>query len=236
MIDYVFSDNCSEIIQPKSKIAMKHTLLPFVALFMVSLISCQKKQYASFQKSYQPEYEHASKKSIVHNATTEPTTAASATAEEIALSLPSNPTETFSANNSAAIAVEKLEASEVETVIPQTSVKKKISLKQKIQGVRQIKNLSKQLKHSSSTKPLSSSADTLAIVSLIAGVLGIVLLFLTGWVGLLLGLLALILGVISLPKTSKRGLALAGIILGSLVLLIGLLVVIFIASIITKAI
>ena len=219
-----------ELFNQNLTFIMKQSFLFLVVLVMFSFVSCQKKQYASFQKSPQPQYEHATKKLAVGNAPVVETTEA----KEAVISLPANPTETFSADNSAAIAIDNNVVTETKTVVPLALLTKKLSLKEKIQAVKQIKSLSKQLKKSSVAHPKADSADTLAVLSLILGAAGLVLLFVAGWVGLLLGLVGLIMGVISLQRTNKRGMAVAGIILGALSLLIGLIVVIFIASLFTS--
>lgn len=70
---------------------------------------------------------------------------------------------------------------------------------------------------------------------MVAGIAGIVLLWALPGLGLLLGLGALILGAVSLRNTNKRGMAITGIILGALSILIGLLLVIFVAALFAAA-
>lgn len=216
---------------------MKKSLLILLSCCLISLVSCQKKQYAYFQNSAQPQYAQENKKSVTKN--TELTEIQSAE-----VSLPSAPAENFSASTSetlieetnAVVAAVKTEATENKTAAAKATAKKKMSFVQKVKAVSQLKKLSKQLsKNSATAANPKGNADTLALIAMIAGIAGIVLLWALPGLGLLLGLGALILGAVSLRNTNKRGMAITGIILGALSILIGLLLVIFVAALFAAA-
>jgi|HigsolmetaAR203D_1030402.scaffolds.fasta_scaffold00024_46 hypothetical protein len=61
----------------------------------------------------------------------------------------------------------------------------------------------------------------LAVTSLVLGIIGLVL-FWTSWVGIILGLLAIIFGAIGAAKRVKRGMAIAGIVLGIIAFILSL--------------
>lgn len=214
---------------------MKQTLLLLFSFCLLSLMSCQKKQYASFQNSSQSQYAHKLKKTEV-----KPTDAA-VTNDEIIL--PAPPTENVSANNEiitnmepeVAPVSEKPAFSEIQPLNLDLTGKKKMTLVEKVKTIKQLNKLSKYVSKKSTastgvTKSKSNADDTLAIVSLILGLVGIVALLLGGWIGILVGLAAMITGIISLRSTSKRILAVIGIVLGAALLLLGIIVVVFLAT------
>lgn len=214
---------------------MKNPLLLVVSLCLITLASCQKKQYAYFQNSSQPQYTQTTKKAVVPVAD-----ATTTQAEEIAL--PAAPAETFSASNTEAtitetetVVAEKAATVENNTAAPKAAVKTKMTFFQKVKAVNQLKKLSKQVSKKTSAIAPKGNPDTTALISLIAGIAGIVLLWAVPGLGILLGLLALILGAVSLGRTNKRGMSIAGIILGGLTLLISLILVIFVAAIFAAA-
>jgi hypothetical protein len=75
-----------------------------------------------------------------------------------------------------------------------------------------------------------STSNTLAIAALVVGILSLVGIFCFGIVGFVLGLVAIVLGVLGLKKANatpgqpQKGLAIGGIVTGALGLLIGLVV------------
>ena len=217
---------------------MKQTLLFLFSFCLISLISCQKKQYATFQKGFQTDYSHNLKKSEVKPVENPP-------GEEVIL--PVAPTENISANNEIATNVETEKApvsekpavSETKPLNLDLSGKKKLTLVEKVKTIRQLNKLSKYVSKKSaastgSTSPKSKADDTLAVVSLILGLLGIVVLLFGGWPGIIVGLAAMITGIISLRSTSKRILAVIGIVLGAALLLLGIIVVVFLAALISN--
>lgn len=214
---------------------MKQTLLFLTSLCVLSLFSCQKKQYASFQNSLPNDYSHKLKKTEVKTVDDLP-------GNEVILSVA--PAENISADmaNIARTEIEEITKTEkpipvtVESYRSKTTVRKKVTLIEKVKAIQQVKKLSKQVSKKStiSTAPKSNADDTLALVSLILGLLGIVLLFFGGWVAILAGLAAMITGIISLKSTTKRILAVIGIVLGAAVLLLGIIVVVFIVSLISN--
>lgn len=218
---------------------MKQTLLFLFSFCLLSLMSCQKKQYASFQNSSQPEYAHKLKKTEVKPA--DATTPMPATNDEIIL--PAAPAENVASTNETVTTVETEVAPKTEkpafTGIQPLNLdltgKKKMTLLEKVKTIRQLNKLSKYVSKKSTastgvTKSKSNADDTLAVVSLILGLVGIVALLLGGWIGILVGLAAMITGIISLRSTSKRILAVIGIVLGAALLLLGIIVVVFLAT------
>lgn len=215
---------------------MKHCLLLLAGFCLLSLVSCQKKQYAYFQNSPQAQYAHNTKKVVSPTADVTTTQA-----DEI--TLPSALTESFSASNaettiieSTTAVAEKTESLENKATTSKATVKKKMSFVQKVKAVSQLRKLSKQVSKKSATAANpKGNPDTLALIAMVAGIAGIVLLWALPGLGLLLGLGALILGAVSLRNTNKRGMAITGIILGALSILIGLLLVIFVAALFAAA-
>lgn len=221
---------------------MKQTLLFLFSFCVLSLMSCQKKQYASFQNGFQADYSHNLKKARITTTNSEvKPTDATVTNDEI--ELPAPPTENVSANNEVLTMVEtevtpKAEKPALDATKPlnlDLAGKKKLTLVEKVKTFRQLNKLSKYVSEKSATstdisKTKSNSDDTLAIVSLILGLVGIVALLFGGWIGIVLGLAAMITGIISLRSTSKRILAVIGIVLGAALLLLGIIVVVFLAA------
>ncbi|GAB3521079.1 hypothetical protein GCM10027442_44930 [Emticicia fontis] len=202
------------------------------------MTSCQKKQYATFQNGFQTDYSHNLKKSEVKSVDI-------TTSDEIVL--PNPPEENVSADNTPVISIEAQSTPKVEKpALYETkplnldfSGKKKLTLIEKVQTIRQLNKLSKYVSKKSaassgSNKAKSNSDDTLAVVSLILGLVGIVALLFGGWIGILVGLAAMITGIISLRSTSKRILAVIGIVLGAALLLLGIIVVVFIATLLSN--
>lgn len=209
-------------------------------------MSCQKKQYATFQNGFQSPNAHNLKKAEVKpvNAESKPVDAI-VTNDEIILSTP--PTENVSANNETAPSletektptIEKPALNATEPLNLDLTGKKKLTLIEKVKTIRQLNKLSKFVSKKSATsagaiKPKSNADDTLAIVSLVLGLVGIVALIFGGWVGIVLGLAAMITGIISLRSTSKRILAVIGIVLGAALLLLGIIVVVFLATLLSN--
>lgn len=71
-------------------------------------------------------------------------------------------------------------------------------------------------------------SNSLAVAALVVGIIGLLGAFCFGFPGLLLGLIAVVLGIMGirraneLPGAPQKGLAVAGIVIGSISLLIGL--------------
>ncbi|RFS15438.1 DUF4190 domain-containing protein [Emticicia sp. C21] len=206
------------------------------------MMSCQKKQYASFQNGFQAEYSHNLKKTEVQPSNADSKLPDAAVANE-EIVLPTAPTENVSAKNGTVTSIETEKAPIVEkpalngteSLNLDLTGKKKLTLVEKVKTIRQLNKLSKYVSKkpaasTSNTKPKSNSDDTLAIVSLILGLVGIVALLFGGWIGILVGLAAMITGIISLRSTSKRILAVIGIVLGAALLLLGIIVVVFLAT------
>ena len=199
---------------------MKYSFLLLAVPFIISLVSCQKKPYTSFQKSYQPQYANPSNNLVVHNTQI----IGNLKAQEAPTSLSFPPIETFSADHSASVAIGVMENT---SVVAHSSSQKKLNLDKKVQIVKQIKNFSKRLTKNTVRKLDSKTADNVATYAFLLGALGIVILFFSSIVGLAFGVAGVILGAISLQKTNKRKLAILAIILGSLATLIGLLIIFY---------
>lgn len=217
---------------------MKKTLLFLFSFCLISMMSCQKKQYASFQKSSQVQYAQNYKK-------IEAKIADETGTNEI--TLPVAPAGNVSANNEPASNVETAVApiadkpalNETHPHNLDLTGKKKLTLVEKVKTIRQLNKLSKYVskkpvKSVGSGRPDSNSDDTLALVSLILGLVGIVALIFGGWIGIIVGLAAMITGIISLRTTSKRILAVIGIVLGAALLLLGIIVVVFLAALLSN--
>jgi hypothetical protein len=106
---------------------------------------------------------------------------------------------------------------------------KKVTFKQKIV----LKVLEKKM---NSTNAVGDSSDTLALISLISGILALVSIFLIPFAPIILSLVGLITGIMAIKRdTSKRGMAITGIILSSILLVITLLIVLLFASLVGAA-
>ncbi len=71
----------------------------------------------------------------------------------------------------------------------------------------------------------------MALLSLIFGGAGLLFLLVGGYGTILFGLAGLILGLVALKRTSKRTMAVLGIVFGGIVVLVGLLAVIAVSTI-----
>jgi membrane-bound ClpP family serine protease len=216
---------------------MKQSLL--FGFFLITLMSCHKKQYATFQNGFPTDYSHNLKKTEVKKT--------DVTVENEEIVLPAAPAENVSAKNETApnvetekaIIAEKPALDVTEPLKLDLTGKKKMTLIEKVKAIRQLNKLSKYVSKKSATstgsnKSKSNSDDTLAVISLILGLVGIVALLLGGWIGILVGLAAMITGIISLRSTSKRILAVIGIVLGAALLLLGIIVVVFLATLLSN--
>lgn len=219
---------------------MKQRLLILVGICLISLASCQKKQYAHFQIGLQTQYAQETQKAVTK------TNIAAAETKSEEINMVTAPAEVLSAGNSENVITEAdLTTTEVKggstvetkTIAPGSAVKKKMTFIQKVKAINQLKKFSKEVSKQTKTtaKAKSADPDTLALISLIAGIASIILLFASGVLGLLLGLTALILGLLSLRTTNKRGMAIVGTLLGALTLLIFLIAIIFVAAFIAAA-
>ena len=225
---------------------MKQTLLFLFSFCLLSLMSCQKKQYATFQNGFSTDYSHNLKKTEVKPVGEEVKTV-DTTVPSNGIVLPAAPDKNVSASNGMVIAEEtevtslkkKPALNDAKPLNLDLTGKKKMTLAEKVKTIRQLNKLSKYVSKKSaastgSTSPKSKADDTLAVVSLILGLLGIVVLLFGGWPGIIVGLAAMITGIISLRSTSKRILAVIGIVLGAALLLLGIIVVVFLAALLSN--
>ncbi len=201
-------------------------------------MSCQKKQYATFQNGFQADYPHSFKKTKIKpvNVTQEEDVLLSTAPEN---NVSANSATTASVETEMELMAEKPALNDTKQLNPDLTAKRKITLVEKVKTIRQLNKLSKYVSKKSTastgtTEAKSNSDDTLALVSLVLGLVGIVALLLGSWIGIALGLAAMITGIISLKSTSKRILAVIGIVLGAALLLFGIIVVVFLATLLSN--
>lgn len=205
------------------------------SLYLLLLIglswSCQKREYPTFQQLPSSAYSHPTAPvGINENQPAQITTQA----------LTASPQMTASAGNDIASVIEPIESAPT-SVIPETAIKAaKAPAHQTWQEKVLIKKIQKKVeKTKSSTKAAApkAKADTVALLSLIFGGLGLILLFAGGGLGLLLGLAGLVMGIVGLSRVkrgvapgSSRTMAILGIVFGGIVTLLGILVIAVIAA------
>ncbi len=78
----------------------------------------------------------------------------------------------------------------------------------------------------SDTKPVAveASNNTLGIISLVAGIIGVILFFCCSYISVVLGVVALICGILGYQQ--KQQYAMAGIILGAISIVLGIIFII----------
>lgn len=89
-----------------------------------------------------------------------------------------------------------------------------------------------QKKINKSENKTSRGGNTLGLLALIFGILGLLLFWLpvVGFLGFLLGVAAFILGILGIKRDANPGMAIAGLVLGSVMLVILLLAVVIIGA------
>lgn len=205
-------------------------------LYLVLLVglswACQKREYPVFRHLPSGSYNQPNTSSTPtaeqspQVATHMPAAAASplaaSTSNDVAsIVLPTEPTYTAS---------EEAVVTQIKGRNPQPTWQDKVIIKKTQKQVR---------KESSSTKAAAPKAktDTVALLALIFGAGGLLLLLIGGGLGLLFGLAGLVLGIIGLGRAkrgvaprSSRTMSILGIVFGGLVTLLALLLIVAIAS------
>lgn len=188
---------------------------------IVLLASCQKKEYASFQKSSTPNYVTAKKRVVAAQPIIEKNTSIVASTEtkiDNDLIASNFGDESLKSGNNGI-----LSEKEINGVLSQTSeiktseikiTNKKFSKKLGVVKEKSIKKLNKNVSKSNKV----NSVDGKSILSLILGILGFI--FMGGGGGILFGIPSIILGIIALKKgTPNRTMAILGLVFGGISLL-----------------
>ena len=195
----------------------KITLLLLVIPFIFS--SCNKKEYATFQTTHTaPLYQSTELANTIENNTIEE-------ANEAPLTALAEPEIILEVNNAEIVEAKK------ETKVA-SSPNKASSLSTKIQTLKEINAARKELKSIQKLEKTKQggSVDTLALLSLIFGGVALLSIGFFG-LGVLLGIAALIMGIIALKRNSpQKVLAIIGVSLGSIAIFIGLIFFLFLAA------
>lgn len=205
------------------------------SLYFILLIglswACQKREYPVFQHLPSSAYIHPKSTSILSNndQPTQVTTQSSVASPQLAASANDDVASVVQPSKPSYSTAQESVSKVTEAPIQQTWQEKVIS-----------KKIQKRVeKVSSSTKAASpkAKADTVALLSLIFGGAGLLLLLAGGGLGLLLGLAGLIMGIIGLSRVkrglapqSSRTMAILGIIFGGVVTLLAILVIAVVAA------
>ncbi len=222
----------------KPSLFMKTNFLLFLSIIVLFATSCQKKQIAYFQKSSSEQFTNAKKtQTVLSNQEIE----TQAVTNEFIEVVPTQPVENL-ASNDEKIVVEPTIISEESKTAPQpisTQPKAKKIAKWKEKAI--VKTLDRMAEKVAS-KTLKPMADynRLGTISGILGLLGLVFLFLGGvagflpLVGLLMGITALVTGIISSKRADKKGMSIVGIVTGILNILILLLIIVLVGSLLAN--
>ncbi len=172
---------------------------PTFFLFLMCLTACQKKQFATFQNSYQTEFNNEQKHFVIN------------------LPKPIESKVALLELNNISIAV-------IKPLSTNNHLFKRSTFNQGTKNKNSIYNKTETINYGKkpSLKKLSvgkTEGDKLAKISLILGVSSVVGIFLVGGLAVFVGIAAIITGIISYKKTSKRGMAIWGIVFGSLTIL-----------------
>lgn len=197
---------------------MKKITLLFLAIpFIFS--SCSKKEYATFQTTHTPPlYQSTELANTIENNTIEE-------ANEAPLTALAEPEIILEVNNAEMVEAKK------ETKVA-SSPNKASSLSTKIHTLKEINAARKELKSIQKLEKTKQggSVDTLALLSLIFGGVALLSIGFFG-LGVLLGIAALIMGIIALKRNSpQKVLAIIGVSLGSIAIFIGLIFFLFLAA------
>ncbi|MCU0324682.1 MAG: hypothetical protein MUF45_05455 [Spirosomaceae bacterium] len=205
---------------------MKNSFLLIFCAIVLLATSCQRKQMAYFQKSSSEQITHAKKSQPAVAA--QETQAVETTQEEVVL--PTAPIEASASVAEKIVVTENVAtAPATTTMMPANDTKKVAKWKQKM-IVKQLEKMSEKI----AAKTLKSNANYNKIgkIAGILGIAGLVLLFVPsiGFLGILAGLTAFIMGLVAIKKADQKGWAIAGIVAGSLILLLLILAVTLLAT------
>ncbi len=206
----------------------------FLLLALVGVLgACQKKEYPTFSYtstaiSTNQEQVKSSTPAEVANAAT------SAISTQQVLSASADEEIVIITEEEAALSAIPAEAITIKAASAKTKIAAarpaKLTLTQKIVA----RKIQKQIKKANSpeTAKAAKAQDTIALLSLIFGGAGLLLLLVGGGLGLLLGIAGLVLGIIGLGRIKKgeapassKTMALLGTIFGGVVALLGLIVI-----------
>ncbi|TAE38783.1 MAG: DUF4190 domain-containing protein [Runella slithyformis] len=199
----------------------------FLSLALLSVFaSCQRTQYASIPA---PKFEH------FESAPVAPKAATVAVETPITVEAAAPTVEAMDEATATTSSVAETKAAATST---ETKVAPKLTFKQRVLAKVVSRKLQKMQRNAPNAE--GGKTNTLALVSAIAGVLGLVLFFVLPGVGILLSLGAIILGFVGKSQIKKNdergmGLAITGIVTGFLTFFILLLAVAFIASLLAGA-
>lgn len=183
---------------------------PTFFLFLMCLTACQKKQFATFQNSHQTQFNNEQKHFVIN--------------------LPKpieNKVALLELNNISITAIKPLSTNNhlFKRRTFNQSAKNKNTIYDKTETINDKK---KPLLKKLSTGKIEE--DKLAKLSLILGISSVVGIFLVGGLAVFVGIAAIITGILSYKKTSKRGMSIWGIVLGSLTILTILIALILFIS------
>ncbi len=214
----------------------------FLLLLSVSVfVSCQKKEYPTF--NYSSAAVSSSQKQVKTTALAEVATVADAARPAVAapqqLSASANEEIAVVTEQEAALAAIPAEA--ITTKAAPAEAKATAAKPAKLTWTQRMvaKKIEKQIKKANAPEAVKATKaqDTVALLSLIFGGAGLLLLFVGGGFGLLLGIAGLVLGIIGLGRVKKgeapassKTMALLGTIFGGVVALLGLIVVAAVSS------
>ncbi|MFN3850962.1 MAG: hypothetical protein ACK4NY_16120 [Spirosomataceae bacterium] len=203
----------------------KSFLLIFGAIILLAT-SCQRKQMAYFQKSSSEQITHAKKSQPV--VVNQEIQAVETTQEEVVL--PTAPVEaSASVTNEVVVTESVVTAPAVVANAPANDTKKVAKWKQKM-IVKQLEKVSEKI--AAKTLKPNANYNKIGKIAGILGIAGLVLLFVPsiGFLGILAGLTAFIMGLVAVKKADQKGWAIAGIVTGSIILLLLVLAVTLLAA------
>jgi hypothetical protein len=215
---------------------MKTNFILFLCALALFATSCQKKQVAYFQQSSTEQLAHTKKTHAA--ATTQPV---ETTSNEVIEAVPTAPTETSASTSEEVVvsnSIPAIEDTPTMTATNSTQPKAKKMAKWKEKAI--VKTLERMAdKVANKTMNPKTDYNRLGTISGALGLVGLVFLFLgsvAGFLpilGLVMGITALVTGMISSKRADRKGMAIVGIVTGILNILIWLLLVILIGSLIS---
>jgi hypothetical protein len=206
---------------------MKTNFILFLCALALFATSCQKKQVAYFQQSSTEQLAHTKKTHAA--AATQPV---ETTSNEVIEAVPTAPTETSASTSEEVVvsnSIPAIEDTPTMTATNSTQPKAKKMAKWKEKAI--VKTLERMADKTDYNR-LGTISGALGLVGLVFLFLGSVAGFLP-ILGLVMGITALVTGMISSKRADRKGMAIVGIVTGILNILIWLLLVILIGSLIS---